>query len=172
MSVKFGDWNEEQFRKLVQEEVTKILNSKIQPKNNRNDKADYYKKTEKLLYSYSILKRLEGNTDEYISDCKKDRDMYIDPARQAEIVEDRLTNRHESLTITKMDLAWIDKALSQVWHKEEYEVVRLIYLCEYKMTISDAAEHLYISESTVRRWRKRMIEEIGILLFGSICINI
>lgn len=157
--------------KAVKRAVTAIIeaNKKIEA-----EQRNYFKDTEKLLYSLPALK-LKAEQDE--EDIKNNRIVRkrksTDIVRfsgitglQKDMDEDEYTeNRQASLERTKMEIKRIERALEIIEHDEYYPIIPLKYFDN--CTMEDIAERLDRDESTIRRNKNRLINKLKVLLFGA-----
>ena len=153
-------------------------------------KEEAFKNTEKLLYSYSILKEHVADEAEYLKMAEKQTSGSIvkhsehkgEPLDEEEISKAREASYHRS----RADVERIEKALEKIKGKKGYEVIELRYLSR-KETVEDGkkAEETYtfeeiaallagqpgysenLNEKTVRGYKNALIHDIAIFLFGS-----
>ena len=149
-------------------------------------KNTYYSDTERLLYSYPSLllniaedeEDLKNNT--YVPKQKsKDIIRFSKSGGGAEPVNVE-EERQKSLKKTKKQIARIEKALTNIKNNQDYCIIEMKYfgICQdgvwdgIPLEISEIAEKIFISESTVKRRRKELINRLSVILFGADAINI
>lgn len=141
-------------------------------------KVNYYLNTEKLLYKYPVLKKQVIAIEEYIQDLisdgyqQKSKDVVkiqpqLNQEKQdyTEMHDERIKDKKSSLERTNMDIKWIEHALNQIRNDQYYILIELKYFD--KMEILDILKKLNISETTFRRKRNSIINELSIILYGS-----
>jgi len=163
--------------------------------NKRQTEINYFRWIEKLLYLYPMLKKQIELAEQHIAEMKeegypeKSKDIVAMPTvisdeRQTrnEIQEERILKRVENSERTKADVAWIDRILSQLVNEEGYQIIELYYFDGIsKITgkqypnksemIIAIADELHVSDSTVRRWKNRLIDKIAVYVYGSAMIS-
>lgn len=168
---------------MIKEAMSECLHDIIDKKNKKAIKTtegkNYFKETEKLLYAYPILKVQVQQIELDIEDLKKEE--YTDHSKdivkmksgggaclgEYELQDIRIKNRIRSLNRTNNEIKRIDRALEQVKNDEGYEIIKLKYFDNPSKTIEEMSELLHISESTVKRWKNRIINKLKIVLFGA-----
>lgn len=150
-------------------------------KNNKAQEVNYYKKTERLLYAYPALKEIIKSTYIDIEDliaqgvqsCSKDI-VKMPKVNEGvkkdldDVLLERIEAKRDNLKYTEFDVKWIEKAFEKIT-PDEMDLIEMKYFSN--MTLSDIAEKLYCSDSTVKRVRKKVITKLSMYLFGSIAIN-
>jgi len=143
---------------------------------------NYYKSTEKLLYSLNALQAHIEMTKDYIEDLKKEgyaersKDVVRTSssggqyAEKDEIHEGKIKAKEASIKRTQADIDWIWKGLEKIKDDEDYQIIEMKYFDELK--IAEIAEKLNMSESTVKRRRSRIVNQLSGLLFGSDAVNL
>lgn len=146
-------------------------------------KTNLFKKTEKVLFLYPKLKRIAENKEKYMEIELHERSKSIVRAGQNivhkerdEIMSEIKEERDERYAKLLHDIAWIESALSAHEHEKGYVVIRMYYFREdakgnqltgeEKNTFEDIANALYYDMRTIRRWRNRIVNSIGMCLFG------
>lgn len=133
---------------------------------------DYFKETEKLLYSLPALKLKVAQDEEDIEKGimilkRKSKDVvtvtnicgsHCDP----EI--DYIERRKASMERTKREIQRIERALETIQDDEYYNIIPMKYFDN--CTIEEIAEQLGKDVSTIRRNRRRLINKLKVILFG------
>lgn len=161
---------------MTEKEIRKIIKQEIKQQVNEirdiMEAENTYKRIEKMLYNYEFLKNripklqenLEnivlkkcsgvaggfGNTKyEYKSDLEKIEDI-------------RLRNE---ITISKMQeiVNLIEYGIAEVKKDKYYEILELRYF--EKLSIEKIAEKIGIGETTVKRHKNRLIQELRVIMF-------
>lgn len=137
-------------------------------------KDETFKNTEKLLYNYNALKEHVKDEIGYFNMLYKSTSGSIVRYSKSKIIanEDEMIKfREESLRRSRSDLERIEKALSKVKRKKEYQVIELKYFSKKEngdsYTFEDIAEELGLTEKTVRTWKNKLIKEMSVYIFGS-----
>lgn len=180
MKLKTIDTNTQNINinKMINKAVKLAIEEGYKKANNEaKSKINYYLKTEQLLYRYPVLKKQVIAIEQYINDLirdgyqKKSKDIVKIPQNVntekyelEELHNERIKERQLSLERTKMDIKWIESALEQVKYKEEYKLIELRYF--EQLEVQEIIKQLNIGESTFRRKRNAIINELSILLFG------
>ena len=93
--------------------------------------------------------------------------------------EQILKDRKESYNRSKSDLEKIEKALDSIKNEKGYEIISLRYFVNKRdgntRTWQEVAEEIgkldkypdNIAESTIRKYKNRLVRKIGVVLFGS-----
>ncbi len=135
---------------------------------------NYYRDTEKLLYSYPDLKIKVAQDEEDIKNGifayrEKSSDVIrcstpTDPA----VMENRETQytlgRAASLDRTKAEIMRIERALETVADDKYYEIIPLKYWDNLQPC--DIARQMNCDESTYYRNKSRLIKKISCVIFG------
>lgn len=149
----------------------------------RNEQS-YYQKTEKLLYSYpSLLEALKQKEKDIqfikengVQQTSKSVVIYSPSSggtsteeKYVEILDAYIASKER----TERLITKIERALDGVKHDEYYEIIELKYLKKDEKVENDEdiAGKINVSDRTVRRHKKRLINEIQILLFGADAID-
>ena len=164
-------------RKSVDEAVKKSVDAIIRA-NKEFDAAqrNYFKETERLLYSLPAL-RLKVAQDEedlrngLVSSPEKSRDVvrsstsgyrqYDPEARE----ERYIAERKEIMERTKKEIARIERALETIQDDEYYDIIPLKY---WDLVQPQAiAEALHCDERTFYRHKNRLVNKLKVVLFGA-----
>jgi len=164
-------------RKSVDEAVKKAAEAIIKA-NKEFDAAqrNYFKETERLLYSLPAL-RLKLAQDEedlrngLVSPPEKSRDVvrpstggyrqYDPDEREERYIE----QRKASMERTKKEIARIERALETIQDDEYYEIIPLKYWDLVQP--AQIAEALHCDERTYRRHKNRLVNKLKVVLFGA-----
>ena len=164
-------------RKTVDESVKKAAEAIIRANKELDaSNRDYFKETERLLYSLPAL-RLKVAQDEedlrngLVSLPEKSRDivkpsqggyrMHDPDAREERYIADRI----ESMERTKKEIARIERAIETIQDDEYYDIVPLKYWD--LMQPAQIAEALHCDERTYRRHKNRLVNKLKVVLFGA-----
>jgi len=144
---------------------------------------DYFNSTEKLLYTYPALKSHLANEDEYFDMAFRNSSGSIVKFSKYKVAkpdeEQILKDRKESYNRSKSDLEKIEKAIASIEKDKGYEIIRLRYFETKKdgntRKWTEVAEELGkldkypddIAESTVRKYKNRLIRKMAVVIFGS-----
>ena len=164
-------------RKSVDEAVKKAAEAIIRANkeldaSNRN----YFKETERLLYSLPALKLKVAQDEE---DLKNG--LVLPPEKSRAVVkpstsgykqydpderEERyIQQRKESMERTKKEIARIERALETIQDDEYYDIIPLKYWD--LMQPQAIAEALNCDERTYRRHKNRLVNKLKVVLFGA-----
>ncbi len=139
------------------------------------EKRNYYRDTEKLLYSYPDLKIKVAQDEEDIKNGifayrEKSSDVIrcgkpTDPA----VMENRETQytlgRAASLDRTKAEIMRLERALETITDDKYYEIIPLKYWDNLQPC--DIARQMYCDESTYYRNKGRLVKKIACIIFGA-----
>lgn len=134
-----------------------------------------YQKVEYLLYNYNSFKRGVENKQDRINDIKehglgqKSKSITSFGGSGAtleyeDIIKEQISSIQRSINSTERGIKNIDDALARI---KDYRYVEIIDMWYFKNKNRDEiAEHLGIDASTVSRNKKKLINELSILLFA------
>lgn len=164
-------------RKSVDEAVKKAAEALIKA-NKEFDAAqrNYFKETERLLYSLPALRLKVAQDEEDLKNGlvklrEKSRDI-VKPSRggggtfDPEAREERyIAGRKESMERTKKEIARIERALETIQDDEYYDIIPLKYWDQ--IPPAEIAEALHCDERTYRRHKNRLVNKLKVVLFGA-----
>jgi len=165
-------------RKSVDEAVKKAAEAIIRA-NKEFDTAqrNYFKETERLLYSLPALKLKVAQDEEDLASgmlVPKERSKDIvcptgsssygphDPLAQAERY---IAERKASMERTKREIQRIERALETIQDDEYYDIIPLKYWDQ--LPPAEIAERLNCDERTFYRHKNRLINKLKVVLFGA-----
>jgi len=161
--------------KQIKKAVEKIFEAKKQLE---DQKRDFFKETEKLLYAYPDLKlKVEQDKEDLKSGAfaikvNKSKDIIRFTAsssgyRQPEeyVHEEMIRSRKASMERTRLQVQRIDRALETIKDDLYYDVIPMKYFD--RCTIEDIAERFNKDESTIKRNKNRLVNKLKIVLFGA-----
>jgi len=136
---------------------------------------DYFKETERLLYSLPALKLKVAQDEEDLREGllklkEKSKDVICpskfygpnDPeAREAQYINDRMA----SMERTKREIQRIERALETIQDDEYYEIIPMKYWDGLSPT--EIAERLNCDERTFYRHKNRLVNKLKVVLFGA-----
>lgn len=164
-------------KKSVDEAVKKAAEAII--KTNREFDAaqrNYFKETERLLYSLPALKLKVAQDEEDLKNGlvkfrERSRDV-IKPSQggygpsDPEAKEERyIADRMESMERTKREIQRIERALETIQDDEYYEIIPLKYWDG--LSPVEIAEALHCDERTFYRHKNRLVNKLKVVLFGA-----
>jgi len=164
-------------RKSVDEAVKKTVDAIIRA-NKEFDAAqrNYFKETERLLYSLPALKLKVAQDEEDLRNGQmklkeKSRDIVkpsrggggsFDPdAREEKYIQ----QRKASMERTKREIQRIERALETIQDDEYYDIIPLKYWDQ--IPPAEIAERLNCDERTYRRHKNRLVNKLKVVLFGA-----
>jgi len=164
-------------RKSVDEAVKKAAEAIIRA-NKEFDAAqrNYFKETERLLYSLPALRLKVAQDEEDLKNGlvlppEKSRDI-VKPSRggyrmhDPEAKEERyIADRMESMERTKREIQRIERALETIQDDEYYDIIPLKYWDG--MSPAQIAEALHCDERTFYRQKNRLVNKLKVVLFGA-----
>jgi RNA polymerase sigma factor (sigma-70 family) len=134
----------------------------------------YFSRTERLLYSYPSLKVSLNELELNIHDIelegikRKSTSIVVFSGKGSSGDNDeQLTAAEaykESKERTQRMVNRIERALDHIRGEEGYEIIEMKYFDN--MNNLEIADKIPCSESTVKRWRKRLVNQLGVLIFG------
>lgn len=164
-------------RKSVDEAVKKAAEAIIKANKEFDaSQRNYFKETERLLYSLPAL-RLKVAQDEedlrngLVSPPEKSRDVvrpstngyrqYDPEAKEERYIADRM----ESMERTKREIQRIERALETIQDDEYFDIIPLKYWD--LMQPAQIAEALHCDERTFYRHKNRLVNKLKVVLFGA-----
>ncbi|MGL5270314.1 MAG: hypothetical protein ACRC7I_07215 [Selenomonadaceae bacterium] len=139
---------------------------------------DPYKRTEKALRAYPILKenikRYELDIEDIAKeDMRRSKDFVLFLANSGsgekvgieEIRATKILAVRQNIVRDQKKIDEIDIALKNVEGDEYYKVIEMDYF--QRMKLSDIIEHMHCDKVTIYRNKKRLINTISVSLFGA-----
>lgn len=165
-------------RKSVDEAVKKAAEAIIKA-NKEFDAAqrNYYKETERLLYSLPALRLKVAQDEEDLRNGlvilkERSRDIVRPTFGGSGGVHDTETReekyiaaRVESMERTKKEIQRIERALETIQDDEYYDIIPMKYWD--LLSPSEIAERLNCDERTYRRHKNRLVNKLKVVLFGA-----
>ena len=165
-------------RKSVDEAVKKAAEAIIKARIEFDAaQRNYFKETERLLYSLPALKLKLAQDEEDMASgmlVPKERSKDIvcptgsssygphDPLSQAERY---IAERKASMERTKKEIQRIERALETIQDDEYYDIIPLKYWDQ--LPPAEIAERLNCDERTFYRHKNRLINKLKVVLFGA-----
>lgn len=137
-----------------------------------------YQRTESLLYNYtSFIKAIKKKIEQIeeikaIGLQKKSKSVTsygrsggapYEMETEEEKISEKIKTLQESIEATKRYLKMVDKALEQIRTDQYYAIIVMRYMD--KKTTEEIAESIGKDVSTINRNRKRLINQLQVLLF-------
>ncbi len=164
-------------KKSVDEAVKKAAEAIIKANKEFDEsQRNYFKETERLLYSLPALKLKVAQDEEDLRNGQmklkeKSRDI-VKPSRGGggsfdpdEMEERYIEQRKESMERTKREIQRIERALETIQDDEYYEIIPLKYWDG--LSPVGIAERLNCDERTFYRHKNRLINKLKVVLFGA-----
>lgn len=164
-------------RKSVDEAVKKAAEAIVRANKEFDaNQRNYFKETERLLYSLPALRLKVAQDEEDLKNGlvkfrERSRDV-IKPSQggygpsDPEAKEERyIANRMEGMERTKREIQRIERALETIQDDEYYDIIPLKYWD--LMQPAQIAEALHCDERTYYRHKNRLINKLKIILFGA-----
>lgn len=164
-------------RKSVDEAVKKSVDAIIRAnKEFEAGQRNYFKETERLLYSLPALKLKLAQDEEdlrngLVSPPEKSRDI-VKPSQggyrmhDPDAREERyIAERKGSMERTKKEIARIERALETIQDDEYYDIIPLKYWD--LLPPAEIAEALHCDERTFYRHKNRLVNKLKVVLFGA-----
>ncbi len=135
---------------------------------------NYFRDTEKLLYSYPALKIALSQYDEelekgiVLSGKSKDIIRFSPGSGTPDpdvIVDATIQSKIASIERTRAQVQRIERALETIQDDEYYDIIPMKYWDQLQP--AEIAERLNCDERTYRRHKNRLINKIKIVLFGA-----
>lgn len=145
---------------------------------------NYFKITEKLLYSYPALRRIVSDKASYTKVDLQERSKSVvrfNPSGQwksrEDVIESLERDKEAEFDITARDFKKLDRVIQQFKDRKEFPVIRLYYFKENadgtprsqdapEMTWEELSAELDRGIKTVTRWRNEIVNDMAICLFG------
>jgi len=165
--------------KVLSKEVKKALESVISEKEKEEaEKRDFYKDTERLLYSYPLLKLKIAQDEEFLFDPDS---IVIPPEKSKDIVKYKsgsgrdldlteiTNNLKRNMMRTRQEVIRIERALETIQDEKYYEIIPMKYFDG--VAVEDIAEKFEVDDRTIRRNKSRLVNKIKVIIFGSDSLN-
>ncbi|ODM27620.1 hypothetical protein A7W90_16150 [Clostridium sp. Bc-iso-3] len=164
-------------KKIINETIDKAVKKATQAIMEANEQAEehqrnYFKDTEKLLYSLPALKlKVEQDEEDmqngHVIQKRKSADVvrFGGGSKYDNSEDEYLESRRGSMERTKREIQRIEKALDVVKEDAYYDIIELKYFDNH--TIEYIAEHFDKDETTIRRNKNRLINKLKLILFGA-----
>lgn len=164
-------------KKSVDEAVKKTAEAIIKANKEFDEsQRNYFKETERLLYSLPALKLKVAQDEEDLQNGQmklkeKSRDIVklscggggsFDPDEREERY---IEQRKESMERTKKEIQRIERALETIQDDEYYDIIPLKYWD--LMQPAQIAEALHCDERTFYRHKNRLVNKLKVVLFGA-----
>jgi DNA-directed RNA polymerase specialized sigma24 family protein len=154
------------FDKQVKKAIEKIMDA------NKKAERNYFKDTEKLLYSFPSL-RLKYEQDKedldnnQVTQKRKSADIVRFSGGGCQVVEEEqyIIDRRKSMERTKREITRIERALETIKDDSKYCIIEFKYFD--RMETEKIAEKMECDETTVRRNKNRLVNSLKIILFGA-----
>lgn len=144
---------------------------------------NYFKITEKLLYSYPTLKRIVSDKAAYTRVELQGRSGVVrfNPNKAwkspDDILEDMEKDKEAEYDITAKEFKRLDRVIQAFKDRKEFTVIRLYYFKEredgtplpedaQEMTWEEVSFRVDKALKTVMRWRNEIVNDMAICLFG------
>jgi len=164
-------------KKQVEKEVKRYIEAIIKARIEFDAaQRNYFKETERLLYSLPALRLKVAQDEEDLRNGKmklkeKSRDI-VKPSQggyrmhDPEAKEERyIADRMESMERTKRQIQRIERALETIQDDEYYDIIPMKYWD--LMQPAQIAEALHCDERTYRRHKNRLVNKLKVVLFGA-----
>jgi hypothetical protein len=162
--------------------IRKMLNDAVDKCTATRRQKDYYKATEKILYSLDKL-RIKAETDRQdILDMVREKENKaavhkIEKAWGPELDDDvrhkqKIRNRERAMFRTERLISRVNKCLKQLQKDEWFKVLEMTYLTTPPPTSEEIAASMFTSIATIYRHKKRLINELSILFYGADALDI
>jgi RNA polymerase sigma factor (sigma-70 family) len=164
-------------RKSVEREVKRSIEAIIRAKQEFDARQrNYFKETERLLYSLPALKLKVAQDEEDLKNGlvlppEKSRDI-VKPSQGRyrmhdpdEREERYIEQRKESMERTKREIQRIERALETIQDDEYFDIIPMKYWDALPPV--EIAERLNCDERTYYRHKNRLINKLKIILFGA-----
>ncbi len=156
----------------------------MQQEAKQEPERNYFKITEKLLYSYPTLKRIVSDKAAYTRVDLRERSKSVvkfNPGGQwksrDDIIDELERDKEAEFDITARDFKKLDRVIQQFKERKEFPVVRLYYFNENadgsprlqdapEMTWEEVSLELGREAKTLRRYRNNIVNDMAICLFG------
>lgn len=136
------------------------------------EQRNYFRDTEKLLYSLPALKlKLQQDKEDL------EANHVIQRRKSADVVkfggntygnteeEDYIESRKASMERTQGEVQRIERALKHIKSDKNYEIIPMKYW--YNLLPAEIAERLCCDERTFYRHKNRLINKLKVVLFGA-----
>ena len=164
-------------KKQVEREVKRSIEAIIKARIEFEvGQRNYFKETERLLYSLPALKLKLAQDEEDLRNGQmklkeKSRDI-VKPSRGGggsfdpdEREERYIEQRKASMERTKREIQRIERALETIQDDEYYDIIPLKYWD--LLPPAEIAERLNCDERTYRRHKNRLVNKLKVVLFGA-----
>ncbi|MFT9498039.1 hypothetical protein [Anaerosolibacter sp.] len=167
-------------KKTAQQTVQEVIKEFEKAKMLNTDGINYFQKTEKLLYNYKkLIIAVEQKQEEieYIQHHglheKSKSIVFFSTAggargldKTVEVIESYKASKDK----TQMLVDRIEKAVGEIKKDNYYFIIEAKYFD--KKTNEEILKEFSISDSTLRRHKNRLINDVQTILFGADCLEI
>lgn len=166
--------------KIINKTVDEAVKKAAEAIKKANEEVDaeqrnYFKETEKLLYSYPALKLKVAQDEEDLQN-----NQMVMKRKSADIIRfsgtgysgnlhdpeaDYIESRKASMERTKREVQRIERALETIQDDQYYDIIPMKYWDGLKL--EEISERMNCDMSTVCRAKNRLVNKLKIVLFGA-----
>jgi RNA polymerase sigma factor (sigma-70 family) len=167
-----------QIQKVINETIDKAVKKAARAIIAANEQVeakerDYFKETERLLYSLPALRLKVAQDEEDLKNGllvpkRKSKDIVVYSSAgksHYDFDDEYIERRIASMERTKREIQRIERALETIQDDEYYNIIPLKYWDN--LSPGDIAERLKCDERTYRRHKNRLINKLKVVLFGA-----
>lgn len=163
--------------KIISESIDKAVKKAASAIKKANEEVEaeqknYFKETERLLYSLPALKLKVSQDEEDLEkglmiQKRKSKDIvaFTTGSKSSSQDDDYIERRISSMERTKREILRVERALETIEHDKYYDIIPYKYWDE--LSPEDIAEKLCCDERTYRRHKNRLINKLKVILFGA-----
>lgn len=164
--------------KNLEDRIVHLFKKAVEVGNRRGKEVDAYKKTERVLRAYPVLKenirRYELDIEDIkIEDMRNSKDFVLflansggaPAAELEEIRKAKILVVNQKIVRDQKKIDEIDSALDMVRDDEYFKIIEMNYFDGMKQ--NEISEILHCDKATVYRNKKRLIEIMSVSLFGA-----
>lgn len=166
-----------EIHKIIKKSIDEAVKKSVEAIKAANEEIEagqrnYFKETERLLYSLPALKLKVAQDEEDLENGlmvpkQRSKDIVVISSitnKEIDLDEDYIRRRVTSMDRTKREIQRIERALETIQDDEYYDIIPLKYWDG--LTPVEIAEALHCDERTYRRHKNRLVNKLKVVLFG------
>lgn len=167
--------------KIIKKSIDEAVKRSVEAIKAANDELEaaqrnYFRETERLLYSLPALKLKVAQDEEDLASGmmvpkQRSKDVVVVSGsnfpgnRELDYEEDYIRRRIASMERTKREIQRIERALETIQEDEYYDIIPLKYWDN--LSPAEIADRLHCDERTFYRHKNRLINTLKVVLFGA-----
>lgn len=167
-----------EIQKIIKKSINEAVKKSVEAIKAANEEIEagqknYFRETERLLYSLPALKLKIAQDEEDLESGQmilkqRSKDIVVISSitnKEIDLDEDYTRRRIASMERTKREIQRIERALETIKDDEYYDIIPLKYWDLVQP--AQIAEALHCDERTYRRHKNRLVNKVKVVLFGA-----